>query len=108
MGTEPGYHGDRARVPWGQSPGTMGTEPGYHGDRARVPWGQSPGTMGTERYSTMGTEGYHGDRGVPWGQRGTMGTEGYLTMGTQGTLDSVDTSGNTTDAERVTWNHSSS
>ena len=64
----------------------------------------------------MGTEGYHGDRGVPWGQRGTMGTEGYLTMGTQryltmgtqGTLDSVDTSGNTTDAERVTWNHSSS
>ena len=25
----------------------------------------------------MGTEGYHGDRGVPWGQMGTMGTEGY-------------------------------
>ena len=75
----------------------MGTE-GYHEDR-RVPWGQK---------GTMETKGYHGDRGVPWGQRGNMGTEGYLTMETKGTLDSVDTSGNTTDAERVTWNHSSS
>ena len=66
----------------------MGTE-GYHGDRG-VPWRQR-GTMGTEGYLTMGTEGYL-----------TMGTQRYLTMGTQGTLDSVDTSGNTTDAERVT------
>ena len=88
MGTE-GYHEDR-RVPWGQRipyrGETEGTIPWGHRDT--LPWGQR-GTL-------------------PWGQRGTMGTEGYLTMGTEGTLDSVDTSGNTTDAERVTWNHSSS
>ena len=49
----------------------MGTE-GHHGDRG-VPWGQR---------GTMGTEGYHGDREVQWGQRGTMGTLVSITANT--------------------------